>query len=65
MYAKQIIFFDESKEKIMLTEDIQYVQAKVEGETEYTFSGKIYFNEKETKNKILLVVDFNDMVLSK
>ena len=65
MYAKQIIFFDESKEKIMLTEDIQYVQAKVEGETEYTLSGKIYFNEKETKNKILLVVDFNDMVLSK
>jgi len=65
MINQETLFFDRIKERVKLIENFNYVQSKVIANEEYTLSGSLYFNKKETEKKILLVVSFNNMILSK
>ncbi len=65
MSNKESFFIDRSIDRIMLTDRIEYVQTRIVAEKKYTISGNLYLDKKETEKKVLLLVSFDDMILSK
>ena len=65
MNHKEVLFIDETKEKINLNENIKYVHVDVVANQEYTLFGNIYFDTEEVERKILLTINFENVVLSK
>jgi len=62
---EKVIYFDEVKEKILLTENIHYLHTELNESKQYILYGNLYFSEKEMAKKALLVVSFDDRILTK
>lgn len=62
----QAIVFDKNKNNVLLTENSIYTEAKiVSSDHTYTLSGKVLFDSAETEKKILLLVKFENIIMTK
>ena len=64
MNNKEFFYFDREKERVTLTYDICYSQVNVIANETYVLSGNLYLDHEEKEKQILLLVRFDDMVLS-
>jgi len=54
-----------SQDKILLSDQINYINVSVESDVMYVLTGSVFFSNKEFNRNILFVVKFDNLILSK